>query len=90
MFESLNDLILKAVQKSESGQQNGVPITARSAAALVGADLIPLAAMLRIPGFVHNIEDAKIYCPSVWSSFGTEGFKGADFCARQTYGSIYG
>jgi L-fucose isomerase len=56
----------------------------------IGADLITLASMLRIPVFMHNVEDADVYRPSAWSSFGTEGLEGADFRACQTYGSIYG
>jgi L-fucose isomerase len=56
----------------------------------IGADLITLAAMLRIPVFMHNVEDGDVYRPSAWSSFGTEGLEGADFRACQTYGPIYG
>ncbi|MEE9367231.1 MAG: L-fucose isomerase [Pontiella sp.] len=56
----------------------------------IGGDLISLAAMLRIPVFMHNVEDADVYRPSAWSSFGTEGLEGADFRACQTYGPIYG
>jgi len=56
----------------------------------IGADLISLAAMLRIPVFMHNVEDGDVYRPSAWSSFGTEGLEGADFRACQTYGAIYG
>jgi L-fucose isomerase len=55
----------------------------------MGADLITLASMLRIPVFMHNVEDADVYRPSAWSSFGTEGLEGADFRACQTYGPIY-
>jgi L-fucose isomerase len=56
----------------------------------IGADLITLAAMLRIPVFMHNVEDGDVYRPSAWSSFGTEGLEGADFRACDTYGPIYG
>ena len=56
----------------------------------IGADLITLASMLRIPVFMHNVEDAEVYRPSAWSSFGTEALEGADFRACQTYGPIYG
>ncbi len=56
----------------------------------IGADLITLAAMLRIPVFMHNVEDGDVYRPSAWSSFGTEGLEGADFRACETYGPIYG
>ncbi len=55
-----------------------------------GADLITLASMLRIPVFMHNVEDADVYRPNAWNSFGTQGLEGADFRACETYGSIYG
>jgi L-fucose isomerase len=56
----------------------------------IGADLITLAAMLRIPVFMHNVEEDAVYRPSAWNSFGTEGLEGADFRACQNYGPIYG
>ncbi len=56
----------------------------------IGADLITLAAMLRIPVFMHNVEESDIYRPTAWSSFGTDGLEGADFRACDTYGPVYG
>ncbi len=56
----------------------------------IGADLITLASMLRIPVFMHNVEDGDVYRPSAWSSFGTDGLEGADFRACDTYGPVYG
>ncbi len=56
----------------------------------IGADLITMAAMLRIPVFMHNVEDSDVYRPSAWSSFGTDGLEGADFRACGNYGPIYG
>jgi len=56
----------------------------------IGADLITMASMMRIPVFMHNVEDADVYRPSAWSSFGTQGLEGADFRACDTYGPIYG
>ena len=56
----------------------------------IGADLITLASMLRIPVFMHNVEEGDVYRPSAWSSFGTEGPEGADFRACKTYGPVYG
>ena len=56
----------------------------------VGADLITLASMLRIPVFMHNVESEEIYRPSAWASFGTANLEGADFRACKTYGPIYG
>jgi L-fucose/D-arabinose isomerase len=56
----------------------------------IGADLITLAAMLRIPVNMHNVDEEKVFRPSSWSAFGTENKEGADFRACNTYGSIYG
>ncbi|MEE9895102.1 MAG: hypothetical protein PBU99_17700 [Klebsiella pneumoniae] len=39
----------------------------------VGADFITLAAMLRIPVCMHNVEEAKIYRPSAWPHHGYRG-----------------
>jgi L-fucose isomerase len=56
----------------------------------IGADLISLAAILRIPVFMHNVEDGDVFRPAAWSSFGTDNREGADFRACETYGPIYG
>ncbi len=56
----------------------------------IGADLITLASMLRIPVFMHNVAENDLYRPSAWSSFGTEDAEGADFRACQNYGPVYG
>ena len=56
----------------------------------IGADLISLAAMLRIPVFMHNVEEADVFRPAAWNAFGTDGLEGADFRACQTYGPVYG
>ena len=56
----------------------------------IGADLITLAAMLRIPVCMHNVAESQIYRPSAWSSFGTESHEGADFRACKNYGAVYG
>jgi L-fucose isomerase len=56
----------------------------------IGADLIALAAILRIPVFMHNVEEADLFRPAAWSSFGTENREGADFRACETYGPVYG
>ncbi len=55
----------------------------------IGADLITLASMLRIPVSMHNVEDSKIFRPSAWNAFGM-GKEGADYRACQTYGALYG
>ena len=54
----------------------------------VGADLITLAAMLRIPVCMHNIDEEKIFRPSVWAAFGSDP-EGADYRACNNYGPIY-
>lgn len=55
----------------------------------IGSDLITLASMLRIPVYMHNVEDKSIFRPHVWSSFGTADPEGADFRACKNYGSLY-
>jgi L-fucose isomerase len=54
----------------------------------IGADLITLAAVLRIPVCMHNVPDEKIFRPSAWAAFGMDA-EGADYRACQTYGPIY-
>ncbi|MBQ3085102.1 MAG: L-fucose isomerase [Clostridia bacterium] len=55
----------------------------------VGADLITLAAMLRIPVNMHNVAKEKIFRPHAWSAFGTEDAEGADYRACANYGPLY-
>jgi len=54
----------------------------------IGADLITLASMLRIPVCMHNVEEAKIFRPSAWAAYGMN-VEGADYRACQTYGALY-
>jgi len=56
----------------------------------VGADLITLASMLRIPVFMHNVSEERIFRPAVWNSFGTADREGADFRACSNLGPLYG
>jgi L-fucose isomerase len=56
----------------------------------VGADLITLASMLRIPVNMHNVPEDKIFRPHAWAAFGTEDAQSADYNACKTYGPIYG
>jgi L-fucose isomerase len=56
----------------------------------IGADLITLAAMLRIPVYQHNVSEDKVYRPSTWTAFGTDGLEGADFRACANFGPLYG
>jgi L-fucose isomerase len=54
----------------------------------IGADIITLASILRIPVCMHNVDEAKIFRPSAWSAFGMEK-EGADYRACKTYGALY-
>lgn len=56
----------------------------------IGADLITLAAMLRIPVNMHNVQKEKVYRPSAWNAFGTDGLEGADYRACRNFGPVYG
>jgi len=56
----------------------------------VGADLITLASMLRIPVVMHNVEEDRIFRPHVWGEFGTKDLETADISACQKFGPIYG
>jgi len=55
----------------------------------IGADLITLASMLRIPVSMHNISEKRIFRPSAWNSFGTVDLEGADFRACKNFGPLY-
>jgi L-fucose isomerase len=54
----------------------------------IGADLITLAAMLRIPVCMHNVSEDKIYRPSTWAAFGMDS-EGSDYRACETFGPLY-
>jgi len=54
----------------------------------IGADLITLASMLRIPVCMHNVDEGNIFRPSAWNAFGAEK-ESADYKACATYGPIY-
>ncbi len=54
----------------------------------IGADLITLASMLRIPVCMHNVEEGKIFRPSAWGAFGMDA-EGSDYRACETYGALY-
>jgi L-fucose isomerase len=54
----------------------------------IGADLITLASMLRIPVCMHNVEDDAIFRPASWAAFGMDK-ENADFRACQTYGPLF-
>ena len=54
----------------------------------IGADLITLASMLRIPVCMHNVPEENIFRPSAWSAFG-EDMEGSDYRACKNYGPLY-
>lgn len=55
-----------------------------------GADVISLAAMLRIPVYMHNVDETAIFRPSAWTLFGANEPMGADFRACANFGPLYG
>lgn len=55
----------------------------------IGAGLITLASMLRIPVCMHNVSDDKVFRPAVWASFGEEK-EGSDYRACENFGPLYG
>ena len=55
----------------------------------IGADLITMCSMLRIPVAMHNVADKDIFRPAAWGAFGTKDREGADFRACQNYGPLY-
>lgn len=55
----------------------------------IGADLITLASMLRIPVSLHNVEDDAVYRPHTWASYGTRDLESADYRACEQYGPLY-
>lgn len=55
----------------------------------IGADIVTLASMLRIPVNMHNVPADKIFRPHAWSAFGTENAEGADYRACANYGALY-
>lgn len=54
----------------------------------IGADLITLASILRIPVCMHNVPEEEIFRPSAWNSFGMDK-EGQDFRACAAYGPLY-
>ncbi len=54
----------------------------------IGADIITMCSMLRIPVCMHNVEEEKIFRPACWNAFGMDK-EGADYRACQTYGPMY-
>jgi L-fucose isomerase len=55
----------------------------------VGDLYITLASMLRIPVYMHNVDEARVFRPSAWRAFGTADLESADFRACESYGPLY-
>lgn len=55
----------------------------------IGADLITLASILRIPVSMHNVPKEKVFRPRAWGLFGTENAESADFRACAAFGPLY-
>ena len=54
----------------------------------VGADLITLCSMLRIPVCMHNVADKDVFRPAAWNAFGMDK-EGQDYRACAAYGPMY-
>ena len=54
----------------------------------IGADLITLASILRIPVCMHNVSEDRIFRPSTWNAFGMDK-EGADYRACAALGPVY-
>ena len=54
----------------------------------IGADLITLCSMLRIPVCMHNVESEEIFRPAAWNAFGMDK-EGQDYRACAAYGPLY-
>lgn len=54
----------------------------------IGADLITLASLVRIPVCMHNVPEDQVFRPSAWNAFGMDK-EGSDYRACQTYGPLY-
>ncbi len=54
----------------------------------IGADLITLCSMLRIPVCMHNVPEEDIFRPAAWNAFGMDK-EGQDYRACAAYGPLY-
>lgn len=54
----------------------------------IGADLITMCSMLRIPVCMHNVPEEKIFRPAAWNAFGMDK-EGQDYRACGAYGPMY-
>lgn len=56
----------------------------------IGADMMALAAMLRIPVAMSNVPEETVFRPHVWGLFGVDDLIGADYRACKNFGPLYG
>jgi L-fucose isomerase len=56
----------------------------------IGADLLSLASLLRIPVCMHNVLAEQVFRPTAWNAFGTADLEGADYRACANFGPLYG
>ncbi|MCL2043129.1 MAG: L-fucose isomerase [Treponema sp.] len=54
----------------------------------IGADLISLCSILRIPVCMHNVPEEQIFRPSYWNAFGMDK-EGSDYRACAALGPMY-
>ncbi len=54
----------------------------------IGADIITLASILRIPVCMHNVPEEQLFRPAAWNAFGSDR-EGQDFRACDAYGPMY-
>lgn len=55
----------------------------------IGAELITLASMLRIPVVMHNVPEDKIFRPHIWGAYGSLGSQAGDISACKALGPMY-
>jgi len=56
----------------------------------IGHLYLTLASMLRIPVYMHNVPEERVFRPSAWNAFGTADLESADFRACSNFGPLYG
>lgn len=54
----------------------------------IGADIITLCSMLRIPVCMHNVPEERIFRPASWNAFGMDK-EGQDYRDCASYGPMY-
>lgn len=83
MLKGVSKIVSPALLKVLCEMGHGVTVYGH-----VGADLITLVSMLRIPVNMYNADKSRILRPHVWAAFGTEDTQSADYRACATYGPL--